>query len=496
MARYVYRNQGTYRLFTPLQVTRPTLLSSLPYKISLRLRSSRLRTFTLDLYSPSGVPFDSLTLNAILADVLVFPGSPVDVPPVIGNTLSLIGHSRGCNHLPDASHRQAFASRAEAENAGYSLCSICFRHTPPIYDFALEQTIGRHQLSSVLSAASISDVDSLNARVETVGRRVLARWPVPLRGYTYTFRVLDDPSLNAYACATGRVFVNAALLTACESDHELEAILAHEITHVERRHAYQQFSQAIDNQAAGALAALLVGIAVAVGGRDANNASIAMQITSIIATVASEIAQIGHTRANEAEADAYSIAYLSAAGYADATAALVAVLSKLQYAETFGGMAGVGPTALMTHPYIDDRIDRAGKMHVEILPAELRYVGMEKDSVPLVVVTLTAKTSVEYKEAPSVGSLLPPTVVHEVRVLGTMEGLDELDRPIPLKFMTVSVGGRQFMLDNYEDTRIYPGAVIGFNAFAKQPASFGLIDFSSVSFAVPGVSVWKRLSEE
>jgi hypothetical protein len=114
----------------------------------------------------------------------------------------------------------------------------------------------------------------------------------------------------------------------------------------------------------------------------------------------------------------------------------------------------------------------------------------------LVVVTLTAKTSVEYKEAPSVGSLLPPTVVHEVRVLGTMEGLDELDRPIPLKFMTVSVGGRQFMLDNYEDTRIYPGAVIGFNAFAKQPASFGLIDFSSVSFAVPGVSVWKRLSEE
>jgi Zn-dependent protease with chaperone function len=495
-ARYVYRNPSVFRLTTPMQVTRPSLAPSLPNRIRLRLKNPRLSTITLDFYSPGGMPFDSLALATVLADALVLPGSLPDIPPVIGNTLSHVAHARGCNHLPDSTESLPFASRTAAERLGYRLCPICFCSLPPIQDYAMELAIGRRQAASVLSGASISDIDSQNARVERVGRVVLEKWPVPLRGYSYTFRVLDDPTLNACACAGGRVFVNTGLLATCESDRELEAVIAHEITHVERRHAYQQFRQAADNQAAGFLAELLLGAAVAAATNDASTVNTVMQVADIITTVASEIAQVGHSRVNEEEADAYALAYLSTARHIGSTTPLFKVLYKLQYAQTIGGLAGVGPAALMSHPFIDDRIEKARKMQVELLPPGVRYVGMGKDSVPLVAVTFTTKTLVEYKEVPSVTSLSAPTTVHEIRLLGTMEGLDDLERPIPLKYMSVTFGGLPLVLDNYEDTRVYPGAVVAFSVFAKGPTSFGSLDLRTASFAVPGVLTWRRLSEE
>ena len=73
----------------------------------------------------------------------------------------------------------------------------------------------------------------LQEYLEGVGERVLDSWPVPLKGYRYRFQVVDSDDVNAFAVPTGYIFMTRGLLQSLESDNEVAAILAHEITHVE-----------------------------------------------------------------------------------------------------------------------------------------------------------------------------------------------------------------------------------------------------------------------
>jgi len=55
--------------------------------------------------------------------------------------------------------------------------------------------------------------------------------------YDYKWHIAKDPQINAYAVPGGIIVINSGLLTAIESADELAAVIAHEIQHVEQRHA-------------------------------------------------------------------------------------------------------------------------------------------------------------------------------------------------------------------------------------------------------------------
>lgn len=58
--------------------------------------------------------------------------------------------------------------------------------------------------------------------------------------FTFRFFVVDSPEVNAFALPGGFVTVNSGLLESAESGEEVAAVLAHELTHVVRRHGTER----------------------------------------------------------------------------------------------------------------------------------------------------------------------------------------------------------------------------------------------------------------
>jgi predicted Zn-dependent protease len=75
----------------------------------------------------------------------------------------------------------------------------------------------------------------VNAYVRRIGQRVANG--AERRDIEYAFTVIDDPSVNAFAVPGGYIYVTRGLLAHLGSEAELAAVLAHEVAHVDRRHA-------------------------------------------------------------------------------------------------------------------------------------------------------------------------------------------------------------------------------------------------------------------
>jgi predicted Zn-dependent protease len=55
---------------------------------------------------------------------------------------------------------------------------------------------------------------------------------------TWRFRAVRDPQPNAFALPNGSIYVTTGLLSLVDNESQLAAIIAHELTHVMRRHTY------------------------------------------------------------------------------------------------------------------------------------------------------------------------------------------------------------------------------------------------------------------
>jgi predicted Zn-dependent protease len=55
---------------------------------------------------------------------------------------------------------------------------------------------------------------------------------------SWKFRVARDPQPNAFALPNGSIYVTTGLMTLIDNESQLAAVLAHELTHVMRRHTY------------------------------------------------------------------------------------------------------------------------------------------------------------------------------------------------------------------------------------------------------------------
>ena len=59
----------------------------------------------------------------------------------------------------------------------------------------------------------------------------------------WTFTVVDDPSVNAFALPGGPIFVSRGILTHMNSEAQLVSVLGHEIGHVTAKHSVSQLSK-------------------------------------------------------------------------------------------------------------------------------------------------------------------------------------------------------------------------------------------------------------
>jgi predicted Zn-dependent protease len=84
----------------------------------------------------------------------------------------------------------------------------------------------------------LSDADA-NAFLSRIGQSLIPKGLV-LERVTWRFRALRDPQPNAFALPNGSIYVTTGLITLIDNESQLAAIIAHELTHVMRRHTYSQ----------------------------------------------------------------------------------------------------------------------------------------------------------------------------------------------------------------------------------------------------------------
>jgi predicted Zn-dependent protease len=119
-----------------------------------------------------------------------------------------------------------------------------------------ERKMGGEAAKSIESQARVA-TGPVADWVERIGRRLAS---VSDSEFTYSFRVVDGKEINAFALPGGYVYVFTGLRKVAQTDDELAAVLAHEITHAEAHHYARQYKKASKRGALLGVFSMVVGM--------------------------------------------------------------------------------------------------------------------------------------------------------------------------------------------------------------------------------------------
>jgi predicted Zn-dependent protease len=112
-----------------------------------------------------------------------------------------------------------------------------------------EINIGRDMAARLLGAAPLVNDAPLQRYVNNVGRWLASQSERP--DLPWHIGVLDAPEVNAFAVPGGTVFVTKGLLQRMHSEAQLAGVLAHEISHVLRKHHLKAIQKGAQTALAG-----------------------------------------------------------------------------------------------------------------------------------------------------------------------------------------------------------------------------------------------------
>ncbi len=279
----------------------------------------------------------------------------------------------------------------------------------------IERRYGEQMLREMRAANLIFDDPQIGDYIDGLGFRLVAQSERPDRDYT--FFVLRDNSLNAFAMPGGYIGVHAGLIATTETESELAGVIAHEVAHISQRHLARAFESASKSQLPIALAMLGAIVAAQAAGNSSGDLA---QAAVVSGTALMQQQMINFTRGNEYEADRIGIQTLGRAGF-DVNG-MPDFFARMHRANRANGSEI--PEFLRTHPVDTTRIaeakSRAAQMSKE--SAAPASTGRGEIDLPLTVPRLPAATPALASQVadPSSGGLPAFLVFRErVRVLAS-----------------------------------------------------------------------------
>ncbi|MBO0612437.1 MAG: hypothetical protein RL122_845 [Pseudomonadota bacterium] len=235
------------------------------------------------------------------------------IPVLTSLLLSGTALLAGCSANPVSGENQlALMSEAEEVQAGQQAHRDILAKNPPYQDAAVQAYVSR--IGQLMAAQSHRN----NLR--------------------FTFTVLDDPAVNAFALPGGYIYITTGLMAYLNSEAELAGVLGHEIGHVSARHNVSQASWS------------------AVGGILASVAGEKLGNKELINTLG-ELGLSNYSRNQELDADGLGAEYLARAGYDPAN--MANVIATLQAYDQFKGNTSDPYRDLFsTHPNNDQRLQQ------------------------------------------------------------------------------------------------------------------------------------------
>jgi predicted Zn-dependent protease len=175
---------------------------------------------------------------------------------------------------------------------------------PGFNSFTPDQDIelGREASKEIEKEITLVTDAQLNDYVSRLGQK-LARY-APGHKYPYSFKVVQNKDLNAFALPGGPIYVHTGILLAATNEAQLAGVLGHEISHVAIRHSTNQASKQMLARAPLAILGGLLGSG-SLGGQLAQ-LGIAFGINSVF---------LKYSRDAERQADQQGAQILYDAGY-------------------------------------------------------------------------------------------------------------------------------------------------------------------------------------
>ena len=203
--------------------------------------------------------------------------------------------------------------------------------------------MGREAHESILAQMGVYPDEEVQRYVAALGREMAAMSERPHLPWTFT--VIDDPTVNAFALPGGFIYVTRGIMTHLNTEAELVGVLGHEIGHVTARHGASRMSKA-------QLATVGLGVGMVLSEEFRHFGDLAQQGLGLLF--------LKYSRDDERQADDLGFRYMANGGW-DAR----------QMPEVFGVLkrvsevAGAGrlPNWLATHP---DPVERQERIRAAI----------------------------------------------------------------------------------------------------------------------------------
>lgn len=217
-----------------------------------------------------------------------------------------------------------------------------FEDITPEQEYYIGRSVGAQVLTTArpyINAAASKYVNLLGQSLSLFSTR-----PETFGGYHVL--ILDSDSINAFAAPGGLIFVTRGMLRLCSTEHEIAAVLAHEIAHVQYQHGLKAIKT---DRLTSALATIGTEAAKTLG--PAELKEVTAQFEGSISDITRTLVNSGYSRDTEYEADKGALAILQNAGYNPS--ALVSMLAAMKTRLKPGA-----PDFAKTHPDPDLRIER------------------------------------------------------------------------------------------------------------------------------------------
>lgn len=217
-----------------------------------------------------------------------------------------------------------------------------------------EEQMSESLKESALNGKKIITDSFVNAQIEKITHALI----VSLNDTTYhfTFTVIEDEEVNAFALPGGPIVINSGLLLKADNAEEVAGVLAHEISHITRRHHVRGL---VGN----------LGVFMVVRGLVGDLTG----ISSSIINVGASLSSLKYSRGYETESDEYGMQLIQQAHINPN--GMVSFFKKLSELSKMPEMADF----VSTHPSPKNRI----KYLQSMIKPQKEYINLNVDFVKL-----------------------------------------------------------------------------------------------------------------
>jgi beta-barrel assembly-enhancing protease len=210
---------------------------------------------------------------------------------------------------------------------------------------AQEVQLGAQIDGEIRRQVRVNQNPALQQYINAIGQNLARNSAKP--NMRYTFTVVDNSAVNAFATMGGFTYVNTGLILAADNEAQLASVMGHEIGHITGRHALEQLRQR----------AIASGIATAAGVERDRLVGLGVQLAL----------SLPNSRNDEYDADRRGLDNIIRAGYAPI--AMPEFMKKLATSNS-------PPEFMSTHPAVPERVNRLNEM----IPPQYRSVTVGLDS--------------------------------------------------------------------------------------------------------------------